>query len=97
MENTVYKNESVIENGWFREINSNWDGFSINLKVEEVLFQQKSEFQDVLVFKSKSFGNVLVLNGIIQCTERDEFTYQEMITHLPMNLHPNPQRVGIAT
>ena len=46
------------------------------------------------VLFSKSFGNVLVLNGIIQCTERDEFTYQEMITHLPMNLHPDPRRVG---
>ncbi|KAK3706217.1 hypothetical protein RRG08_038480 [Elysia crispata] len=88
-----YKNESVIENGWFREINTSWDGFSINLKVEEILVQQKSEFQDILIFKSKSFGNVLVLNGIIQCTERDEFTYQEMITHLPMNLHPEPRRV----
>ncbi|GFO16368.1 spermidine synthase [Plakobranchus ocellatus] len=90
---TTYENLSVLENGWFREINTSWDGFSLNLKVEEVLFQQKSPFQDVLVFKSKSFGNVLVLNGIIQCTERDEFTYQEMITHLPMNLHPDPKRV----
>ncbi|RUS73881.1 hypothetical protein EGW08_018351, partial [Elysia chlorotica] len=92
MENN-YKSESVIENGWFHEMNTNWDGFGVSIKVEEILFQEKSKFQDVLVFKSTSFGNVLVLNGIIQCTERDEFTYQEMITHLPMNLHPRPQRV----
>ena len=40
--------------------------------------------QDVLVFKSTSYGMVLVLDGAIQVTERDEFAYQEMITHLPL-------------
>jgi spermidine synthase len=40
-----------------------------------------------------SHGNVLVLDGCIQCTDRDEFTYQEMITHLPLNSHPNPKKV----
>jgi spermidine synthase len=45
------------------------------------------------VFNSKTYGNVLVLDGVIQCTERDEFSYQEMIAHLPLFCHPNPQRV----
>uniref|UniRef100_A0A0B6Y8I5 Spermidine synthase n=1 Tax=Arion vulgaris TaxID=1028688 RepID=A0A0B6Y8I5_9EUPU len=90
---STFENRSVIDKDWFREVNLNWDGYSISLKVEEVLFHEKSEYQDILVFRSKSYGNVLVLNGIIQCTERDEFTYQELITHIPMNLHPNPQRV----
>ncbi len=38
-------------------------------------------------------GNVLVLDGSIQCTERDEFAYQEMIAHLPLYAHPNPKKV----
>ena len=42
---------------------------------------------------SKTYGNVLVLDGIIQCTERDEFSYQEMITHLPMFSHAEPRKV----
>lgn len=42
---------------------------------------------------SKSYGNVLVLDGVIQCTERDEFSYQEMIAHLPLCSHPDPRRV----
>ncbi|BFZ18698.1 hypothetical protein BsWGS_21737 [Bradybaena similaris] len=88
-----FENHSVIDGDWFREINLEWDGYSICLQVEEVLYHEKSPYQDILVFKSKSYGNVLVLNGIIQCTERDEFTYQEMISHIPMNLHPNPRRV----
>lgn len=44
-------------------------------------------------FCSTNYGNVLVLDGVIQVTERDEFSYQEMIVHIPMNSHPNPKRV----
>ncbi|XP_005091551.1 spermidine synthase [Aplysia californica] len=86
-------NQSKMDGKWYRELNLNWEGYCQSFQVEEVLHNEKSQYQDVLVFKSKSFGNVLVLDGVVQCTERDEFTYQEMITHIPMNLHPNPQKV----
>lgn len=83
-----------IKDGWFHETNSKlWPGEAKALEVEKVLFHQKSEFQDVLVFKSTTYGNVLVLDGCIQCTERDEFAYQEMIANLPMCSHPNPKKV----
>jgi len=49
----------------------------------------------VIVFKSKTFGNVLVLDGVIQLTERDEMAYQEMIAHLPLFAHPDPKSVLI--
>lgn len=42
---------------------------------------------------SKTYGNVLVLDGVIQCTERDEFAYQEMIANLPLCSHPCPKKV----
>ncbi|KAF9031397.1 saccharopine dehydrogenase [Hymenopellis radicata] len=79
-----------IQDGWFREISSQWPGQAMTLKVNKILHVEKSKFQDVLVFESETFGNVLVLDGVIQCTERDEFSYQEMIAHLPLNSHPNP-------
>ena len=44
---------------------------------------------------SKTFGNVLVLDNRIQCTELDEFSYQEMISFIPLNIHPNPEKVLI--
>lgn len=44
-------------------------------------------------FTSKHHGKVLVLDGVIQCTDRDEFSYQEMITFLPLNSHPCPKKV----
>ncbi|XP_078407520.1 spermidine synthase-like [Cetorhinus maximus] len=67
----------------------------MSLEVDEVLYNQKSPFQDVVVFKSKTYGNVLVLDGVIQCTERDEFAYQEMIANLTLCSHPNPKKVLI--
>ncbi|ORX66892.1 spermidine synthase [Linderina pennispora] len=82
-----------IQNGWFRESGAMWPGQSMNIEVNEILHVEKSKYQDVLVFSSKTYGNVLVLDGVIQVTERDEFSYQEMITHPAMFAHPNPERV----
>eukprot|EP00039_Didymoeca_costata_P019422 m.337486 g.337486 ORF g.337486 m.337486 type:complete len:299 (-) comp18146_c0_seq1:1527-2423(-) len=78
---------------WFSELGELWPGQAMSLEVESVLFDENSKFQHVQVFKSKNYGTVLVLDGVIQITERDEHAYQEMITHLPMNSHPDPKKV----
>ncbi|KAG2374996.1 hypothetical protein C9374_010370 [Naegleria lovaniensis] len=85
------------QEGWFTEIsNGLWDGESKNLKVKRVLYHEKSKFQDILVFESESYGNVLVLDGAIQATEKDECSYQEMACHLPLvTLDHEPKRVCI--
>ncbi|KAG8990606.1 hypothetical protein FRB93_003153 [Tulasnella sp. JGI-2019a] len=82
-----------IQDGWFREISSQWPGQAMTLKVVKILHVEKSLYQDVLVFESETYGNVLVLDGVIQCTERDEFSYQEMIAHIPLASHPDPKKV----
>ena len=81
--------------GWFSEVNSQWPGQCMSLQIEKMLHDAKSQYQHVIVFKSKTWGNVLVLDGVIQLTEKDECSYQEMITHLPMFSHPNPESVLI--
>ncbi|KAG8383160.1 hypothetical protein BUALT_Bualt05G0155700 [Buddleja alternifolia] len=83
---------SVIP-GWFSEISPMWPGEAHSLKVEKILFQGKSDYQNVVVFQSSTYGKVLVLDGVIQLTERDECAYQEMITHLPLCSIPNPKKV----
>ncbi|KAH0389246.1 spermidine synthase, partial [Aureobasidium melanogenum] len=83
----------TIKDGWFREISDMWPGQAMTLKVNQVVHHEKSKYQDVLIFESTDYGMVLVLDNVIQCTERDEFSYQEMITHLAMNSHPNPKKV----
>ena len=51
--------------------------------------------QDILFFQSETYGRVLVLDGVIQLTEKDEFAYQEMIAHIPLFAHPDPKSVLI--
>ena len=83
----------TIKDGWFQERSHMWPGQAMTLKVNQVLHHEKSKYQDVLIFESSDYGMVLVLDNVIQCTERDEFSYQEMITHLAMFAHPNPKKV----
>ncbi|KAF5746621.1 spermidine synthase family protein [Tripterygium wilfordii] len=85
--------ESSVIPGWFSEISPMWPGEAHSLKVEKMLFQGKSDYQDVMVFQSSTYGKVLVLDGVIQLTERDECAYQEMITHLPLCSILNPKKV----
>nr|POF08203.1 spermidine synthase [Quercus suber] len=83
----------TIKDGWFREISDMWPGQAMTLRVKKVVHHEKSKYQDVLIFESTDYGMVLVLDNVIQCTERDEFAYQEMITHLGMFSHPDPKKV----
>ncbi|XP_010521397.1 PREDICTED: spermine synthase isoform X2 [Tarenaya hassleriana] len=101
------KCHSTVVSGWFSQPhprpgkagkavyfnNPMWPGEAHSLKVEKVLFKDKSEFQEVLVFESTAYGKVLVLDGIVQLTEKDECAYQEMIAHLPLCSIPSPKSV----
>ncbi|XP_063850440.1 spermidine synthase-like [Scylla paramamosain] len=79
--------------GWFTERSPEWPGEAFSLKVKNKLLQKQSKFQNIEIFESTNHGKVLVLDGAIQFTERDEASYQEMITFLPLNAHPNPRKV----
>lgn len=90
-----------IRDGWFSETEAMWPGQRFSLALEgfseekSVLFSGQSDFQSILVFRSAQYGNVLVLDGVIQLTERDEFSYQEMMVHLPLFSHACPKKVLI--
>ncbi len=61
--------------------------------IDEIYYEGQTEFQKVAVYRNKEFGRMLILDGIIQTTESDEFVYHEMLTHVPMLSHHNPQNV----
>ena len=84
-----------IENGWFYEKNSQWPGQAMGLEIQEMLLEQRTKYQDLKVFQSTTWGKVLVLDGVIQLTEKDEMSYQEMLAHIPMFSHIHPKRVLI--
>ncbi len=62
-------------------------------EVTKILYSRRSKFQDILVFENPFFGRILVLDGVVQITERDEFFYHEMLVHIVMSSHPGPRRV----
>ncbi|EEF52028.1 spermidine synthase 1, putative [Ricinus communis] len=79
--------------GWYADVPCGWPGEAHLYKMEKVLFHGKSEYQDLYVFQSSAHGKIVILNGALQLTEKDEFAYQEMLTHLPLCSIPNPKKV----
>nr|AHK12775.1 spermidine synthase [Antheraea pernyi] len=84
-----------LQNKWFKESCEMWPGATFTFEVKEVLQSGKSQYQNIDVFDTTSLGRVLVLDDIIQCTQKDEFSYQEMISFLPLCCHKNPEKVLI--
>lgn len=64
-------------------------------RVERTLYRSKSKYQDLAVVDSPQFGRMLLLDGVIQTTLRDEPAYHEMIAHVPLFAHPAPRKVLI--
>jgi len=70
-------------------------GFEYSYQVEETIYQGKSKYQKIEILRNPYFGRMLILDGAVQVTERDEFIYHEMLTHIPLFLHPVPKKVLI--
>lgn len=76
---------------WFTEKHTPNVRFSI--KVDRQLYSGKSEFQRIDIFDSREFGRFLTLDGYMMLTEKDEFIYHEMISHVPMAVHPKAKNI----
>lgn len=75
---------------WITENQS--EHLRLSAEVDKVLYSGQSEFQKIEVAHSLEYGNMLVLDGVFQTSEREEFVYHEMISHVPLFLHPNPEK-----
>ena len=76
---------------WFSEEHT--PNVKLSIRVDRQLYSGKSEFQRIDVFDSPEFGRFLTLDGYMMLTEKDEFIYHEMITHVPMAVHPHVEKV----
>jgi spermidine synthase len=63
--------------------------------ISKILYEGKSKYQEIQVVESHYFGKMLILDGVVQFTEKNEFFYHEMLTHPVMFAHKNPQNVLI--
>ncbi|MBF0518505.1 MAG: polyamine aminopropyltransferase [Nitrospirae bacterium] len=64
-------------------------------EVEKILHKEKSKFQELTVIQNPFFGRMLLLDGIVQITDRDELFYHEILTQIVMHAHPEPKRVVV--
>jgi spermidine synthase len=81
----------VLEGLWYTELQE--PGVAISLKCKSKLLEKNSDYQYIEVLDTEAFGRMLVLDGAIQTTIKDEFVYHEMISLVPLNTHPNPENV----
>lgn len=71
------------------------DQFGQYFAVDNVLYHEKTDHQDLIIFENAAFGRVMALDGVVQTTERDEFIYHEMMTHVPLLAHGHAKDVLI--
>ena len=70
---------------WFHE--SLYPSVRQSLRIDKVIFRDKTRYQDVLIFENEFLGRVLVLDDVVQTTEADEFYYHETLSHVPIVGH----------
>ncbi|VEC00753.1 Spermidine synthase [Cedecea lapagei] len=71
------------------------DKFGQYFAIDNVLYHEKTDHQDLIIFENAAFGRVMALDGVVQTTERDEFIYHEMMTHVPLLAHGRAEHVLI--
>lgn len=76
---------------WFTEKQT--EHFGITAKIKRTLHTEQTEFQKLDMIETEEFGNMLILDGMVMTTEKDEFVYHEMVAHVPLFTHPKPTRV----
>ena len=84
----------VLDQTWFSEPHSA-SGSAFSLQIEERLFAQQSPYQYVEVYATVGFGHLMVIDGCIMLSQRDNFLYHEMLVHPALFTHPDPRRVLI--
>ncbi len=81
-------------NEWFTEIDEdNHSAFSF--KIERKLHEEQTPFQKIEIYRTAGFGNLMVIDGFVMLSARDNFLYHEMMTHPVLYSHPSPSRVWI--
>ncbi|VFP80611.1 polyamine aminopropyltransferase [Candidatus Erwinia haradaeae] len=81
-----------VNNTWFEAL---YSGIGQHFSIDKILYHEKTHYQDLMIFENTTLGRIMVLNGIVQTTEYDEFIYHEMMSHVPLLAHHSPRHVLI--
>lgn len=84
----------ALDNNWFSEINEE-GGIAFSLQVSEKLHEEQTPYQKIEIYETKKFGTLMVIDGFIMLSDRDNFLYHEMMSHPVLYTHANPENVLI--
>jgi len=76
---------------WFTEKQT--EHFGITMEIRKTLHTEQTQFQKLDMVETAEWGNMLILDGMVMTTQKDEFVYHEMVAHVPLFTHPNPEKV----
>lgn len=76
---------------WYTEKQT--ENFGITMKINKTLHTEQTAFQYLEMAETAEWGNMLFLDGMVMTSEKDEFVYHEMVAHVPLFTHPNPENV----
>ena len=76
---------------WYTEKQT--PNMGITCKIRQTLRTEKTPYQELAVIDTEQFGPMLVLDGMVMTTQKDEFVYHEMISHVALSTHPDPKNV----
>lgn len=80
---------------WFHDSVEMSHGCRTSIKIQDVLCHYQTPFQELAIFETESLGKMFVLDNVTMLTEFDEFSYHEMIAHVPLLVHPDPKKILI--
>jgi spermidine synthase len=84
----------TLDDGWFTEVYAP-GGTAFSLKVSARLHEERSAYQRIEVYQTETFGRLMVIDGCVMLTDRDNFLYHEMMSHPALYTHAAPRRVVI--
>lgn len=76
---------------WYTEKQT--ENFGITMKIKRTMVHEPTDFQELAMIETEEYGNMLVLDGMVMTTVKDEFVYHEMVAHPALFTHPNPESV----
>lgn len=85
---------AIDQDGWFSEVLGEL-GCAFSLRITAKLHEEQSPYQHIEIYATQAFGNLMVIDGSIMLTARDNFLYHEMLSHPALFSHPAPRRVCI--
>ena len=85
----------MAEKRWIAETLFDELGFRISYRVDKLLYETQTQHQHLVLFEQPFFGKMLMIDGATQISAKDEFIYQEMMSHVPLFAHGKAREILI--